>query len=434
MIAKIGRGSNITGALSYNWLKVLADKGKILSTQKIIETPNGSYSVAQLYRSFKPYLIANKRTEKPVIHISLNPDPADKVTDENFKQIAEEYMQRMGYGNQPFVVFKHTDTTRTHIHIVSTCVDRNGRKIPDAYEKLRSMDACRDLERKYNLISATEKQRGQQERFQPVNYAAGDIKSQIASVVRYLPKCYNYTGLGTYNALLSLFNITAEEVTGELHGQAKRGLVYFALDEEGAKTSNPFKSSLFGRQAGREALETHFASGKEKLKDNPAKAVLRNAIEVSLHISAGEAEFKKNLVDQGISTVVRHTDQGRIYGITFIDHESRTVWNGSQLGKDLSANIFNDRWQQESSRMIIDTGNIDKSFQKSETSIATSNTQEGMHDLFQFLNIERTTDTGAEVSGMESSGGFLPESHGEDYEDLIFKQRMKKRKRMKGTV
>ncbi|MBW7892190.1 MAG: relaxase/mobilization nuclease domain-containing protein, partial [Chitinophagaceae bacterium] len=159
MIAKIGHGANMTGALSYNQLKVDKENGQVLDTQKIIETPDGSHTVAQLYRSFEPYLIANKRTEKPVLHISLNPDPGDKVTDENFRKIAKDYMERMGYGEQPYIVFKHTDIERTHIHIVSINVDRYGVKIPDTFEKLRSMDACRALEQKYNLIPATEKQR-----------------------------------------------------------------------------------------------------------------------------------------------------------------------------------------------------------------------------------------------------------------------------------
>ncbi|HRP43542.1 MAG TPA: relaxase/mobilization nuclease domain-containing protein [Ginsengibacter sp.] len=232
------------GALSYNQLKVDKKAGQILDTRKIIDTLNGNHSVAQLYRSFEPYLLANKRTEKPVLHISLNPDPDDKVSDESYRQIARDYMEQMGYGEQPYIVFKHTDISRTHIHIVSTCVDRHGKKISDTYEKRRSMDACRALEQKYNLLPATEKQRtGKEQIFRPVDYSAGDIKSQIASVVRYLPQHYQFTTLGAYNALLSLYNITAEEVKGELHGQRKNGLVYFALNEQREKIGHPFKAS-----------------------------------------------------------------------------------------------------------------------------------------------------------------------------------------------
>src|SRR5690606_24446501 len=129
MIAKIGRSGNLYGALAYNQLKVEKENGKILLTNKIIETASGHYSVAQLAQSFTPYLIANRNTEKHTLHISLNPDPNDKISDDKFREMAEEYMREMGYGEQPFVVFKHTDIGRSHIHIVSVCVDEQGKKI-----------------------------------------------------------------------------------------------------------------------------------------------------------------------------------------------------------------------------------------------------------------------------------------------------------------
>ncbi|HCC95573.1 MAG TPA: relaxase, partial [Flavobacteriaceae bacterium] len=151
MIAKIGRNSNLHGTLAYNNLKVEKEKGQILFTNKIIETPSGQYSITQLAQSFMPYLIANLNTEKHTLHISLNPDPKDIVDDEKLKELAKEYMQEMGYGEQPYVVFKHTDIQRTHIHIVSVCIDEEGKKISDKFEKIKSMKVCRELERKHNL-------------------------------------------------------------------------------------------------------------------------------------------------------------------------------------------------------------------------------------------------------------------------------------------
>lgn len=98
MIAKIGRSGNLHGALAYNHLKVVNENGKILFTNKMIETPHGLYSVAQLAQSFAPYLISNRNTEKHTLHISLNPDPKDKVSDDKFREMAEKYMREMGYG------------------------------------------------------------------------------------------------------------------------------------------------------------------------------------------------------------------------------------------------------------------------------------------------------------------------------------------------
>lgn len=430
MIAKIGHGANMMGVLSYNQLKVDNENGEVLATNRIRETINGNYSVAQLYSSFEPYLMANKRTEKAVLHISLNPNPRDKVDDENFKQIATEYMKLMGYGDQPYVVFKHTDIERTHIHIVSTCVDRNGKKISDSYEKFRSMNACRALEQHYKLIPANEKDRNLKEAiFRPVDYKEANIKSQIASVVRHLSKYYQYQSLGAYNALLSLFNITAEEVKGELQGQPKQGLVYFALNELGEKATNPFKASLFGKQAGLETLQKHFEESKEKMKAATTKELLKKTVEIAFHITSNETDFKKQLLEQGINTVVRRNDEGRMYGMTFIDHESRSIWNGSQLGKNLSANVFNDCWKDEMlekrQESILNNPSPSSSTEKNNAEKET----EQPHELFDFLNQKQAAYTNNNLELIEAFGGLLPQAQGQDFEEQTFANQMKKKKK-----
>lgn len=416
MIAKIGKGSNMYGAILYNQQKVDKKNGAVLLLNKIPDTVDGRYSVAYFNKCFEPYLSANIKTEKTVRHISLNPDPSDKVSDEQFAEMAKEYMERMGYGNQPYIVFKHTDIDRTHIHIVSTCVGIDGKKIPDDYDHPRSMAICRDLEQKYNMKNATEQENKQTNKiFRPVDYHKGDIKSQIASVVRHLPKYYTFSTLGSYNALLSLFNITAEEVKGERNGKAVNGLVYVALDEKGNKVSNPFKASLFGKDAGVVKLQKHFERSKEKMKITPVRSVLKNTVELAIHTTSNETDFKKQLTEQDINTVVRRNSEGRIYGMTFIDHEGRTVWNGSQLDRNLSANMFNDWWNNGNkpelkiqNRPVSNTNTLDNSPTK---------------DLFEFISQEHSTNYDLGLFSL------LPDTQGEDYEEEQFTKRMKKKKK-----
>ncbi|WP_156305893.1 conjugal transfer protein MobB [Sphingobacterium endophyticum] len=414
MIAKIGKGSNMYGAILYNQQKVDKENGAVLLLNKIPDTVDGKYSVAYFNKCFEPYLSANIKTEKKVRHISLNPDPADKVNDEQFTEMAQEYMERMGYGNQPYIVFKHTDIDRTHIHIVSTCVGIDGKKIPDDYDHPRSMAICRDLEQKYNLQKATEQEQKQANKvFKPVNHKNGDTKSQIASVVRHLPKYYSFSTMGSYNALLSLFNITAEEVKGERNGQTVNGLVYFALDKNGNKASNSFKASLFGKDAGVTQLQKHFEQSNEKMKTNPTKSVLKNIVELAKHTTSNEREFKKQLTEQGINTVVRRNNEGRIYGVTFIDHQSRSVWNASQLDRNLSANVFND-WWNNGNKPELKTQNIP---------VSKANEIENVpkKDLFEFLSNEHSSNSDLGLLSL------LPDAQGEDYEEEQFANRMKKK-------
>lgn len=420
MVAKIGRGKSLFGALSYNINKVKNNSATVLAGQKIIESPHGTFTTAQISNSFQAYLAANRKTEKPVVHISLNPDPDDRVNNNDYKAIAKDYMEKMGYGKQPFIIFKHNDIERSHIHIVTVCVDEDGRKISDAFEKRKSMAACRELERKYNLKSAVEKKQNRTEPiFKPVNYKAGDIKSQMAAVIRYLPKYYQYTTLGTYNALLSLFNITAEEVKGQYNGKARQGLVYFALNEKGEKASNPFKASLFGKGAGYTELQSHFATSRSQLQNSPRRSTLKATIEKTILATKNESEFKTSLREAGINTVVRRTADNRIYGITFIDHQSRSVWNGSQLSKNLSASIFNEWWNKDNKPEIhLQNPNDVKS---SNTNPAIEHNTSSQSEKIN-PNLSEATNAMADIFG-----GLLPQTQGEDYEEEAFAWQMKKK-------
>lgn len=415
MIAKIGKGSNMYGAILYNQQKVDKENGTVLLLNKIPDTVDGKYSVAHFNKCFEPYLSANNKTEKTVRHISLNPDPSDTVNDEQFMEMAKEYMERMGYVNQPYIVFKHTDIDRTHIHIVSTCVAIDGKKIPDDYDHPRSMAICRDLEQKYNLQKATEQEQKQNNRvFKPINHKNGDIKSQIASIVRHLPNHYSFSTMGGYNALLSLFNITAEEVKDERNGQPVNGLVYVALDENGNKVSNPFKASLFGKDAGIAQLQKHFEQSKEKMKTNPARLVLKNTVELAMHTISNETDFKKQLAEQGINTVVRRNNEGRIYSMTYIDHESRSVWNGSQLDRNLSANVFNDWWNNGNKPEL--------KVQESPVSNTDTLDHQPTKDLFEFISQEHSANSDLGLFSL------LPNTQEEDYEEEQFAKQMKKKK------
>lgn len=425
MIAKIDRGKNLMGALYYNYHKVEKEKAQVLFTHKIIESPDGSHSVAQLSRSFEFYLVANRKTEKPILHISLNPDPKDTVSDADFMNIAQDYMKEMGYSNQPFVVFKHTDIERIHIHIVSVCVDAEGRKIADTFEKRRSMVVCRALEKEYNLISAMEKKQNPlQLSFKPVDYKLGDVKSQMASVIRHLPKQYAFQSIGAYNALLSLFNITTEEVRGQYNGITKQGLLYFALNDKGEKVSNPFKASLFGKSAGHSQLLSYCENSKIRLQNHPVRASLKASIERTFQTSTNEIDFKKGLQLQGIDTVTLRNKEGRLYGITFIDHASKTLWNGSQLGKNLSANVFNASWQKDTKPERV----VDKNQPQAEHDQSEGNNGGQTHDLNSFEK-EIVRSAPREKGLLESLGALLPQDQGEDYEEQAFANRMKKKTR-----
>ena len=333
--------NTLYGALSYNQNKVNDDHAKVIFANRMIEKADGNFDIHTCLHSFEPYLLANRNTEKPVLHVSLNPDPKDTLSDEQLSDIAQEYMQEMGYGDQPFIVYKHEDIARTHIHIVSLRVDEEGRKINDKFEHRRSMDVCRELEQKHRLIPADQKQRQDGLPLRPVNYNEGDIKHQIAGVIRPIARDYHFLSLKEYKTLLTLYNIGMEEIRGEAKGKPYQGIVYFALNENGEKAGSPFKSSLYGKSVGIPALEKRIEKSAEIIKNKGLKERSKQIISAAMRTCNNRFDFGKALEKQNISAIFRINDEGRIYGATFIDHEQKCVFNGSRLGKEFSANVFN---------------------------------------------------------------------------------------------
>lgn len=345
MVANIRSGSSPGGALRYNKEKVDKDEAEVLFWQKMLEPfdKHGRMDIDACMNSFWPYLEANRRTINTVFHASLNPSPEDKLTDEQLRNIAQEYMERMDYGNQPYIVFKHKDISREHLHIVSLRVDELGRKISDSHEYDRSMSVLRELERKYDLHPSI---KGQEQTATPdlrkVNYKAGNVKQQISSIVRSCLRNYRCSSYGEFRTLLELFNVSVEERTGTIDGRNYAGIVYGALTDDGYGIGTPFKSSKIGKDVGYKALQTYYAKSKEKLKEPGALDRLQLSVRNAMSPHNTRDEFRQLLREDNIDAIFRINPAGRIYGVTFIDHNAGIVVNGSVLGKEFSANTFNE--------------------------------------------------------------------------------------------
>ncbi len=344
MIAKITGDKSIYGVLKYNGLKAEDGKAEILLQNNMLESPDNRFDLGLCMRSFTPYLFANRRTEKPVIHISLNPDPKDRVTDRELSEMAQRYMEEMGYGNQPYIVFKHTDIDRQHLHVVSVRVDESGKKIKSDFENRRSMEICRKLEQEYGLHVAGKEERTDTPELKKLDYPRGDVKHQIGNIVKYLFENYRFQSFGEFRTLLELFNVTAEEVKGAVYSRPYHGLLYVAMDNNGKRTGTPLKSSLFGKSVGCEALEERFKESVQLIKEERIRERLYLVLKQVMPQARNKEDFIEQLKAKGIGVVFRQNEDGRIYGATFIDHRNRTVLNGSRLGKEFSANAFQERF------------------------------------------------------------------------------------------
>ncbi len=335
------------GALAYNQNKVDNEDAKVLFSNRMLLNEDGNFSIGECMRSFEMQMPVQLSTKKPIVHISINPHPEDVLSDQQLADIAQEYMQKLGYGNQPYLVYKHEDIDRHHIHIVGLRVDENGKPLNDKFEHRRSKQITRELEKKYNLHPAEKKERTERPELKKVDYAAGDVKHQIGNAVKGACYDYRFQSFGEYKALLACYNVYAEEVKGEINGKPYQGIVYSAMNDKGEKVGNPVKASRIGKSVGYEALERRMQKSGEVIKDKNLKEHTRRTVAAVMKTADNRRELERQLKQKGIDVLFRQNNSGRIYGVTFIDHNNRVVLNGSRLGKEFSANMFNETYSAD---------------------------------------------------------------------------------------
>ena len=340
MIAKISATENLGGALGYNFKKVEKEEASILLAQGLYQNKEGTYTMAEVFADMEALIPKKCRTKKTVFHCSLNPHPDEKLSDEILTQIAKEYMETLGYGKQPYIVFKHNDIAREHIHIVSLRINGEGKKINDKFEKRRSKQITDTLERKFGLIPSSKVTDKVMNETPKIDITRGNIKEQVASALRMVLKHYRFCSLGELNAILSAYNLTVEEVKTEFRGKKYEGLVYVPTDDKGNKAGTPIHASDIGRGVGYTAVHNRIQKSKRAIK--PLIPTIRNKVLQTMRTSPQtEEDLRQRMEGQRLRVVVRKNDNGRVYGITFIDDERGVAFNGSRLGKGYSANVFN---------------------------------------------------------------------------------------------
>ena len=340
MIAKISSTENLGGALGYNFKKMQHNEAVVLCVNELRKGFDGTFQMDKVLADMQKTIPEQCRTKKTVFHCSLNPHPDEKLSDEQLTQIAKEYMEALGYGKQPYIVFKHNDIAREHIHIVSLRVDSKGRKINDKFEKRRSKKITDALEKRFGLIPSSKVSEKAVTETPKVDIDRGNIKEQVASTLRMVLKHYRFCSLGELNAILSAYNLAVGEVKTEFRGKKYNGLVYVPTDDKGNKLSTPINASDIGRGVGYTAVQNKVQKSKQAIKPL-IPTIRRKVLEVMCTSPDTEEKLRQRLEEQGLRVIIRKNESGRIYGITFIDDKDGIALNGSRLGKGYAANVFN---------------------------------------------------------------------------------------------
>jgi len=344
MVAKITTPSSIKRALNYNEKKVQKGTASCLHAGNFLKPAKGMNTDEKLQR-FEHLIALNRRAKTNTLHISLNFHPTEKLTTQTLIRIGTSYMQKIGFGEQPYLVYEHRDAGHPHLHIVTTTIQADGRRI-DTYNigKERSERARVEIEKSFGLFEAGGHKivRDLPAITQKLVYGKKDTKAAIEEILHCVVLHYCYTSLPELNAVLRQYNVLADDGSQNSRVNKNGGIYYKVLDEKGKPVSVPVKGSAIGPDATLKHLQKRFEENRERRK--PLAQKLKTTVAWTLRQAPMDlSHFVTRLKEEKVLTMLRQNEKGYVYGITFIDLRTKSVFNGSDLGKGFSAAAIQQR-------------------------------------------------------------------------------------------
>ncbi|QSW89590.1 relaxase/mobilization nuclease domain-containing protein [Flavobacterium endoglycinae] len=347
MVAVIKTGSSVHNIFNYNENKVKEGIAEFIGEGNYPLEAAKLTGAMKLNRLLKQNSL-NENVKRNSVHISLNFDPSESaLSNDKMLEIAEQYMQKIGFGNQPYLIYRHYDAGHPHMHLVSIKIREDGSRIDmQNIGRNQSEDARREIEKTFGLVQAQLKKRGTDQFIRPlvlskIKYGKTESKRAVQSVLDHVLSAYKYKSLSELNAVLGLYNVRADRGEENSRIFKTNGLLYRTLDENGKPIGVPLKASEFYNKPTLKFLHDKF---QENNKTVYQKKRIANAVDlILLGRSISLSDLAMQLGKEGIDMVFRKSELGQLYGITYVDHLSKCVLNGSDLGKQYSAKQIEER-------------------------------------------------------------------------------------------
>ena len=342
MVAVIKTGSSIRRIFLYNENKIELGVARCLSAINYPMEAHQMNASMRLNRLLQQAAL-NSKVMRNSVHISLNFDPTEKdLSDDRLIEIAKRYMEGIGFSDQPFLIYRHFDAAHPHIHLVSIKVRSDGSRIDmhnmgrNQSEKIRSL-----IEEEFNLVKADQSMlklshipKGID--LVKVQYGRTETRAAIQHVLEEVLNSYNFRSLHQLNAILRQFNVLADRGSERSRIYTNKGLLYGLMDEHGNKVGVPIKASDLYSRPTLKNLQDRFEQNQPFRNQHKIRTIYSIDKAIQGQIKDIE-EFKGRLLRQAIDVVIRESASGVVYGITYVDHKNKCVFNGSELGKQYSA-------------------------------------------------------------------------------------------------
>lgn len=322
MVVKIMDSSpSMRSAMDYNENKVSNGDAIVLHSANADED-------LDVRETLKRYERRNRRSIELSFHMSVNPSNTDGMTKEQVKEFVQEVMTGLGLGSQPYIIYQHNDIKREHYHVVSIRTNRNGKKITSRQENRRCLSLINELAIKYGYRVGKEpvqKQRSAQTQAVRFNAEKGNTVSQIESIIKHCCT-YRFTSYGQFKFLMRTYGVSVREIREKpirlvFRGMNDYGKVCTSAIGAGDMSINPVQ--MF------ESNSRHWY--KKQFVPYEQLETISLICSHYLSVSNSSLDFKRQLLKEGINcNFVRGRDR-QITRIIFVDHETKSVLNVSDL-------------------------------------------------------------------------------------------------------
>jgi hypothetical protein len=348
MVTIIKTSHSIRSIFNYNENKVKTGVAECIAAGNYPVDADKMNDTIKLNRFIKRMEL-NENAKRNSVHISLNFDPSENHSKEKLIAIADTYMEKIGFGKQPYLIYQHHDAGHPHLHVVTINIERDGKRIDLHHLGIRKSEPARkEIEELFRLVKAEGRKKKEEFTLQPiavgkVQYGRIESKKAISNVLNAVLNQYKYASLPELNAVLKQYSVLADRGSENSKIFLSKGLVYRILDEQGKPIGVPIKASDFYIKPTLKFLEEKFKHNE--VRRIPDKARVKNTIDIALlrERALSINELARVLEKEGINTVFRKSAEGLLYGITYVDHKTKSVFNGSSLGKEYSAKAIQER-------------------------------------------------------------------------------------------
>lgn len=334
MVAKITFPRSAEKALQYNERKVSKGIAVCLGGDNCLTEPQ-LLSIEKKLSILQHRNVLNDRAVTKTIHISLNFGLSENLSQKKLTNVASFYMQKIGFGEQPYFVYQHHDAGHPHIHIVSTTIRHDGTRISTHnIGRNQSEKARKETEKYFALISSQQKKLNKEKvvssRTIKALYGKDETRKSIAHILEAVVSHYSYTSLTELNAILTQYNVTADRGKQNSNTYQKRGLYYRLLDGKGNKIGVPIKSSSLPNKPTLLSLEKRFLSNQSG-RANLKQKFMRSLEDALSHNQKTTEDYKRLLEEKGISITFQNKREGNCHTVVLIDKYNKSAFDSKDL-------------------------------------------------------------------------------------------------------